>query len=113
MADRRYFIDIFDEMMVQIQALYDTTNQEEPYAIFGDKNEVITILKEKDENSEYKFKKYPLLILYRGFSEPRGGINQSFEFTASPLISIVTNSCLLYTSPSPRDVEESRMPSSA
>ena len=24
-----------------------------------------------------------------------------------------TNSCLLYTSPSPRDVEESRMPSSA
>ena len=27
--------------------------------------------------------------------------------------SIVTNTCLLYTSPSPRDVEESRMPSSA
>ena len=26
---------------------------------------------------------------------------------------IYTNSCLLYTSPSPRDVEESRMPSSA
>ena len=25
----------------------------------------------------------------------------------------VSNSCLLYTSPSPRDVEESRMPSSA
>ena len=25
----------------------------------------------------------------------------------------VTNGCLLYTSPSPRDVEESRMPSSA
>ena len=26
---------------------------------------------------------------------------------------IMTNPCLLYTSPSPRDVEESRMPSSA
>ena len=25
----------------------------------------------------------------------------------------IPNSCLLYTSPSPRDVEESRMPSSA
>ena len=25
----------------------------------------------------------------------------------------IANSCLLYTSPSPRDVEESRMPSSA
>ena len=31
---------------------------------------------------------------------------------ASPLITI-TRACLLYTSPSPRDVEESRMPSSA
>ena len=27
--------------------------------------------------------------------------------------SIIKNACLLYTSPSPRDVEESRMPSSA
>ena len=26
---------------------------------------------------------------------------------------IIQNTCLLYTSPSPRDVEESRMPSSA
>ena len=26
---------------------------------------------------------------------------------------VVTRNCLLYTSPSPRDVEESRMPSSA
>ena len=29
------------------------------------------------------------------------------------LVSVPLNSCLLYTSPSPRDVEESRMPSSA
>ena len=31
----------------------------------------------------------------------------------SPLREINANLCLLYTSPSPRDVEESRMPSSA
>ena len=29
------------------------------------------------------------------------------------LIGVVPRTCLLYTSPSPRDVEESRMPSSA
>ena len=29
------------------------------------------------------------------------------------LITVPLNNCLLYTSPSPRDVEESRMPSSA
>ena len=30
-----------------------------------------------------------------------------------PLVLHLLKSCLLYTSPSPRDVEESRMPSSA
>ena len=29
------------------------------------------------------------------------------------MLSVMNNHCLLYTSPSPRDVEESRMPSSA
>ena len=36
----------------------------------------------------------------------------SENFT-SPQVMEATGSCLLYTSPSPRDVEESRMPSSA
>ena len=30
-----------------------------------------------------------------------------------PSIPVIHDTCLLYTSPSPRDVEESRMPSSA
>ena len=42
---------------------------------------------------------------------------ENFEFSSSSLEeakNIVTKyPCLLYTSPSPRDVEESRMPSSA
>ena len=37
----------------------------------------------------------------------RLGIWEAIEYSAMPL------DCLLYTSPSPRDVEESRMPSSA
>ena len=35
------------------------------------------------------------------------------DFLGEKCMSIDVNSCLLYTSPSPRDVEESRMPSSA
>ena len=35
------------------------------------------------------------------------------ESTAGTVIRVSAGSCLLYTSPSPRDVEESRMPSSA
>ena len=37
------------------------------------------------------------------------GITFNHAFSNSPVCSV----CLLYTSPSPRDVEESRMPSSA
>ena len=35
------------------------------------------------------------------------------SFSSSEIKSRYFNPCLLYTSPSPRDVEESRMPSSA
>ena len=39
--------------------------------------------------------------------------SQSKEVDEDLLRHMVLNGCLLYTSPSPRDVEESRMPSSA
>ena len=43
----------------------------------------------------------------------RGGFQSpSRDFSEFPYLSYL-QSCLLYTSPSPRDVEESRMPSSA
>ena len=38
------------------------------------------------------------------------GLTSSYS---GQLVGIASKSCLLYTSPSPRDVEESRMPSSA
>ena len=37
----------------------------------------------------------------------------SCKFQPLSTTKIIVNNCLLYTSPSPRDVEESRMPSSA
>ena len=42
-----------------------------------------------------------------------GKLTPNMNFEAQGINSTVTNVCLLYTSPSPRDVEESRMPSSA
>ena len=39
--------------------------------------------------------------------------NNNFVFSTPVDLSTSVDSCLLYTSPSPRDVEESRMPSSA
>ena len=46
------------------------------------------------------------------FSQNTGGILGMFDMFAGGALSRMSI-CLLYTSPSPRDVEESRMPSSA
>ena len=45
-----------------------------------------------------------------GFSQQ---IERYSESKENLLVQRLVNTCLLYTSPSPRDVEESRMPSSA
>ena len=43
--------------------------------------------------------------------EAKAAAPKPAKITATPILTV--NTCLLYTSPSPRDVEESRMPSSA
>ena len=45
--------------------------------------------------------------------EEKGGIEEVIVTAERQASSIQDTACLLYTSPSPRDVEESRMPSSA
>ena len=42
-----------------------------------------------------------------------GAVAEAIDTTATPILRGQVIGCLLYTSPSPRDVEESRMPSSA
>ena len=54
-------------------------------------------------------------LITRGIEEIIGGesIQQVLDANERPLRCYWGTACLLYTSPSPRDVEESRMPSSA
>ena len=49
------------------------------------------------------------------YAQQRPGVNKGFEYsrTHNPTRTALQNSCLLYTSPSPRDGLLSRMPSSA
>ena len=51
-------------------------------------------------------------VLVTGF-EPFGGEKVNPALEAVKGLPAEIHGCLLYTSPSPRDVEESRMPSSA
>ena len=61
-----------------------------------------------DRNIKFAIKKIPE---YRPSKAPLGLEDSYLEKTMKDLRLFYT--CLLYTSPSPRDVEESRMPSSA
>ena len=71
---------------------------------------------------ENAIKKSDIIFIAVGTpSKKNGEVDLSYVESVSKVISkninnykvICTKSCLLYTSPSPRDVEESRMPSSA
>ena len=54
-------------------------------------------------------------VFKKKYSFSKVGHSGTLDPNASGLMLLATNkyTCLLYTSPSPRDVEESRMPSSA
>ena len=47
------------------------------------------------------------------FSLPDAAFFQAIIFTSRHAVTVLANFCLLYTSPSPRDRQKSRMPSSA
>ena len=80
---------------------------EEPYFIDAICDAVINNCLQEEE------KGFNQTIIYGKSAEPKMLINElkSFPMMGSEHRLVVL--CLLYTSPSPRDVEESRMPSSA
>ena len=45
--------------------------------------------------------------------QPHLSPGESFQYSSGAIINTETGTCLLYTSPSPRDLSTSRMPSSA
>ena len=74
-------------------------------AVYHDLNNLnYTIISKEDENKAFDFKSFSTPVI-----NTLAQLGVKAEFTGRNDLEI----CLLYTSPSPRDVEESRMPSSA
>ena len=79
---------------------------------------IISVTYLKDPNDP-EWKNDPEIIEWRAFMAkyyPKGDADNAFNVYGWAVCSLMIDtlkSCLLYTSPSPRDVEESRMPSSA
>ena len=55
----------------------------------------------------------PVLVLKESALQQKGKDAQKNNITAAKLVAELVKTCLLYTSPSPRDRSVSRMPSSA
>ena len=66
-------VDIFADIVANVRADYDPTNNEIPYYMHGHPLEIATIISEKDASNTHKFKKYPVICLYQDFDENWAG----------------------------------------
>ena len=97
--------DVFPEKLEEILAL--ERNQSEPTFKLGTKGDLEEIiLASVDSSAQETYAFFKETLVSKQFFEPAGACAEDY-FTS------LSNNCLLYTSPSPRDRTRSRMPSSA
>ena len=62
-------VDIFADIIAEVQNVYDHSGFEKPYFMHGHPVEIATILSEKDASDVYRYKKYPAICLFQDFDE--------------------------------------------
>ena len=77
-------VDIFADIVTEVQKVYDPTGLEKPYFMHGHPVEIVTILSEKDASDVYRYKKYPAICLFQDFDE-----NWSADSIECPSLNIV------------------------
>lgn len=93
----KYFVDVFGLVVQDVREHFDTRNQEKPYYLHGHPLEIIDILSRKDKSQNWKYRKYPLVILLQDFEETKG-LNPSWSMQVSPRILIVNQTKRNYSS---------------
>ncbi len=89
--------DAIAEIVAKVQAKYNG-GDETPYFMYGRPMKIAQLLSEKDESKEWKYRKYPLIILIQEFTEHRG---MNLESDTDVTIVIVTQA-------DPRNTTENR-----
>ena len=77
-------VDIFADIVTEVQKVYDPAGLEKPYFMHGHPVEIATILSEKDASDVYRYKKYPAICLFQDFDE-----NWSADSVECPSLNIV------------------------
>jgi hypothetical protein len=96
--DSRYFVDVFGSVVDDVQALYDPTNEEKPYYMYGHILDVLKRLTIKDTDDTEKLKKYPLIVLIQDFEEVKSEWGKYEYILPEIKVVIVTDTSQNYTS---------------
>jgi hypothetical protein len=96
MDGRKYIVDLFEDVVSNVRALYDPTNGLEPYYDHGHPVSILNKLSIKDGSKVLKFRKYPLIILVQDIQENYVN-NLGVYYTVSPRIVIMDKSDKNYT----------------
>lgn len=90
-AARKYFIDVFAEIVSEVRADYDSANNLAPYFIYGHPVEIASRLSLKDKSAVDKFRKFPLIALLTDLKQTFGD-NHATQYTVDSVkVLIVTN----------------------
>lgn len=92
MADKKYIVDMFEDIVSQVRADYDPTNLLEPYYDYGHLISILNKLNAKDGNRVLKLQKYPLIALIQDIQEDHtNDLNIGYSFSPGIVILATTD----------------------
>lgn len=94
--DRRYFVDVFGDIVNEVRKIYDPTGLEKPYYLYGHPIDITKQLKLLD-NSIERFKKYPLICLLLDNPQKKGD-SLNVEYSVSPTVLVLAETLPAYIS---------------
>ena len=96
-VDRRYFVDVFADIVNEARKIYDPSGLEKPYFMYGHPIDITKQLQLKDLDGENKFKRFPIICLLFDFQQKHDK-NYNCEYIVSPTVLILADTDLNYSS---------------
>lgn len=90
--DRRYFVDVFGDIVNEVRKIYDPTGLEKPYYLYGHPIDITKQLELLDNSA-----KYPLICLLLDNPQEKSD-SRSYEYSVDPTILVLAHTLPAYIS---------------
>lgn len=101
-VDRRYFIDVFADIVNEVRKVYDSTVLKKPYFMYGHPIDIAKQLTLKNNITD-KLNKYPLICLLLDLPKTIDA-SMAYQYTVSPTILVLAETASHLTSPERTDI---------